>query len=146
MNLRHDLSNLISVTYSRSQFGKMDAIHNLLVQNMALSNSAVALLKDFRYGYRQLRRTPGFAIVAVLTLALGIGANTAVFSVMNAVLLRYLPVPDPQRLVLLHYVNQPDNSSQTGFGDSSLSEPVFEALRKQTAVFSDLMAFVPLGL
>ncbi|HEY6967663.1 MAG TPA: ABC transporter permease [Candidatus Angelobacter sp.] len=113
---------------------------------MRLTDSFLGLLKDVRYGYRQLRRTPGFAIVAVVTLALGIGANTAVFSVMNAVLLRYLPVPNPQQLVLLHYVNQPDNSSQTGFGDSSLSEPAFEELRKQTAVFSDLVAFVPLGL
>ena len=146
MNLRHDLCNLISVTYSRSQFGKMDAIHNLLVQNMALSNSAVALLKDFRYGYRQLRRTPGFAVVAVLTLALGIGANTAVFSVMNAVLLRYLPAPNPQRLVLLHYTYQPDNSGQTGYDNTSLPEIAFEQLRTQTAVFSDLIAFVPLGI
>ena len=114
--------------------------------NMWLSNSAVALLKDVRFGYRQLRRTPGFALIAVLTLALGIGANTAVFSVMNAVLLRYLPVPDPQRLVLLHYTEQPENSRQTGYDETSLPEAAFQQLRTQTAVFSDLMAFVPLGI
>src|SRR6266704_181641 len=113
---------------------------------MSLSNSLLAVPKDIRYGFRQLKRTPGFAVVAVLTLALGIGANTAVFSVMNAVMLRYLPVADPQQLVILHYGdNQPENSSQTGYDDTSLSEPVFEQLRTQKAVFSDLMAFVPLG-
>ncbi len=65
---------------------------------------------------------------------------------MNAVMLRYLPVPNPQQLVLLHYTDQPENSSQTGYDDTSLSEPVFASLRKQTDVFSDLVAFVPLGI
>ena len=112
---------------------------------MALQTLA-GIIQDLKFAVRQLRRTPGFAVVAILTLALGIGANAAVFSVMNAVMLRYLPVPNPQQLVLLHYTDQPENSSQTGYDDTSLSEPVFASLRKQTDVFSDLVAFVPLGI
>ena len=108
--------------------------------------STASIMKDVRYGVRQLRRTPGFVLVAVLTLALGIGANTAVFSVMNAVLLRYMPVENPQELVLLHYTEQPGNSSQTGFDDTSLPQTVFEGLRGQHEVLSDLVAFVPLGI
>jgi predicted permease len=101
--------------------------------------------QDLRYGLRQLGRMPIFALVAIATLALGIGANTAVFSVMNAIMLRSLPVPDPQQLVMLRYgENQPKGSSQTGHDDTSLSQPVFEQLRTQHDVFSDLIAFVPL--
>ena len=104
------------------------------------------LLQDIRFGLRMLAKNPGFTTVAVLTLALGIGANTAIFSVINAALVRRLPVPDPDQLVRLHTTSQPANTSQTGYNDTSLTEPVFEQLRQQRNVFSDLVGFVPLNL
>jgi len=103
------------------------------------------LVQDLRVALRQLGRAPAFAAIIVVTLALGIGANTAIFSVMNAVMLRSLPVHDAGRLVYLHYGNQPRLSSQTGYDDTSLPENAFEALRKEHQVFSNLMAFVPLA-
>ncbi len=107
------------------------------------------LAQDLRYALRQLRKSPGFTAVAVITLALGIGANTAVFSVMNAVLLRSLPVRDPQRLYYVQIGNgqdEPPSATNTGNGNTSFSEPVFEALRARKDVFADLIAYIPLGI
>src|SRR5580765_4759574 len=105
------------------------------------------LMQEFRYAFRQLLHSPWFTLTVVLTLALGIGANTAVFSVMNAVLLKGLPVPNPQELVYLHVPSgQPDGASNTGDSTTSFSEPVFEDLRQDHRAFADLIAFVPLAI
>jgi predicted permease len=105
------------------------------------------LMNEFRYSARQLYHSPWFTVTVVLTLALGIGANTAVFSVMNAVLLKGLPVPNPQELVYLHVPSgQPDGASNTGDSTTSFSEPVFEDLRQDHRAFADLIAFVPLAI
>jgi len=102
------------------------------------------LLRDLRYGLRSLMQSPGFAITAILTLALGMGANTAVFSVMNAVLLQSLPVADADRLVYLRTSNPPHG---TGTIDSNetFSYPVYDTLRKQNGGLSAVMAYVPLS-
>lgn len=101
---------------------------------------------DLRFGLRMLRKSPVFTLVVVCTLALGIGANTAMFSAMNALLLRYLPVADPERVVYLNTTTLPRNVGQTGNGSLSFSGYTFERLRTQlSGALSDLMAYVPLS-
>jgi predicted permease len=104
------------------------------------------LLQDVAYAWRQLKKSPGFAFVAVLTLALGIGANTAIFSVMNALVLRYLPVPNPQQLFFLHTTGWPSVANQTGEETLSFNKPSFDEVRDEHAALSDLIAYVPLGI
>ncbi|HZS47616.1 MAG TPA: ABC transporter permease [Blastocatellia bacterium] len=92
-----------------------------------------ALLQDLNFAGRTLRKNPGFTIVAVFTLALGIGANTAIFSVVNAVLLRPLPYADSDRLAMLWTDNQKQNLHEIGTG-----YPIFEEWKKQSTTFEEM--------
>jgi predicted permease len=106
---------------------------------------------------RQLLKSPGFAAVAILSLALGIGANTAVFSVTNAALLARLPVKDPERLVIFNWLAEENVQPQSSNGwqnrepgstkttGTSFSIPTFEAFQQQTATLADVFAFTPMG-
>jgi predicted permease len=105
-----------------------------------------SVLFDMRYALRQLRKAPVFAITTILTLTLGIGATTAIFSVMNAVLLRLLPVANPKQLFYLHVPDgQPYGAHSTGDSETSFSLPAFNILRQKRHAFSDVMAFAPLS-
>lgn len=96
------------------------------------------LFQDVRYGLRMLRKSPGFTLVAVLTLALGIGANTAIFSIVNAVLLQPLPFPQPNRLVYVSTVAQRDTGPSV---DGAVSYPDFFDWRSSNHVFSQLASY-----
>jgi predicted permease len=100
------------------------------------------LLQDFRFALRQLRKTPGFTATALLTLAFGIGANAAIFTLIDAVLMKNLPVADPKALVRLG--ERDDCCISTGFhkdgGYSLFSTETYEYIRKNTPEFEDLAA------
>src|SRR5437867_7638086 len=92
-------------------------------------------MNDLRFAFRQLLKNPGFTAVAVLTLAIGIGANTAIFSIINGVLLRPLPYPEPDRLVALW-----ERSPQRGVEQERVSGPNYLDWRAQNRVLTDLAA------
>ncbi len=104
------------------------------------------MLADLRFALRQLTKSPGFALTAILTLALGIGANTTIFSLLDQALLRSLPVRDPQQLVVLEATpyNVWNGSTSINGGDEAayFSYPMYKDLRDQNKVFDGLIAMV----
>ena len=94
------------------------------------------LLKDIRFGIRNLLKNPTFAITALLTLAIGIGANTTIFSFVNGILLRPLPYPDSERLVVIN-----ETALKRGIPSMSISFPNFLDWRAQNHVFEDIAAY-----
>src|ERR1700734_398331 len=100
------------------------------------------IFQDIRYGLRQLRKSPGFALTAVLTLAFGIGASAAIFSIVEGVLLRPLPFPQPDRLAVLS-----DHLEGTDFGsgESGVTMPEIAAYRLGTNSFTSLGGFAQTG-
>jgi predicted permease len=98
------------------------------------------MMRDLTFSFRTLRRSPMFAAVAILSLALGIGANTAIFSLVDQVILRQLPVRDPQQLVVLHRNYSLNGSDSSDSYESVFSYPMYRAIRDNDPAFSGVIA------
>ena len=101
----------------------------------------VTLVQELRYGLRQLRRSPGFAITVLLTVALGIAATTVVFSLVNAVLLRPLPFPEPERLISLDTLGRPGGTSGPATERMDTSYPNFFDWRNESKSFASMASY-----
>ena len=121
---------------ARLEMGSVEAVKDE-VRDVGWETTVEGIWRDARHGLRLLRRSPGFTVVTVLTLALGIGANTAVFSVAHAVLFQSLPYPEPERLVAL--VPAPKNQPSTA---EPISYPTFLDWQEQSRSFESLGAYV----
>src|SRR5260370_25400046 len=99
------------------------------------------MFSDIRYALRTLKNSPVFAFVAILSLAFGIGANTAIFTFVDQLLLRLLPVKDPQQLVLLTWKGMHYGSNR---GPNMLSYPLYKDFREKNQVFSDMFCRRPI--
>jgi predicted permease len=128
---------------SQRQFGNRTFLQEVS-REMWGFRSIETLVQDLRYGARMLLKHKSFTAVAVLTLALGIGANSAIFSVVNSVLLRELPYREPERLVMI-YSDRPLDLAKTGWTEVPVSPGEFLDLRDRNQSFEQLAAFQPQG-
>ena len=129
------------------QFGDIESVRNDCVtfdeereRTMRRRNYSEELIQDLAYAARTLRRNLGFSLVVVLTLALGIGANTAIFTLIDAVLLRTLDVPHPEQLVAIGNTARVSSMSQGGSRLDILSYPMYKEVRQRAPMFQGILA------
>ena len=136
-NLQRGMSPLAARRAALLQFGGVTQVTETyrMQRGLPLLNE---LLQDIRFGWRQLKRAPGFAVIAILTLTMGIGANTAVFTLTHALLLSTLPIPKPGALVRLAIDM---NAEQSDSHDVPLSLPMIEEIQRQSHTLQDVFAW-----
>ena len=154
--MRSGMSHGEALRAARLEMGSVDEVKEG-VRSSGWEAAIEVFWQDLRYGLRQLRRNPGFTAAVVITLALGIGANTAVFSLANALLFKELPVRNPRQLVILTWAarKQPENLMFTG--NSNPRDPrsgedlmnvfnysMLKGIRTRTRSFTDVFAFAPM--
>ncbi len=151
-NVRRGMSPEEARHTARREFGGVEQVKEVYRERRGLP-MIETLMQDIRYAFRMLAKSPGFAAVVILSLALGIGANTAIFSLIDAVMLKMPPVRQPEQLVLLNWVSAgrsyliqrydgSDYTDKTGRSTgTSFSYPIFEAIRARSNAFSDVVGF-----
>jgi MacB-like protein len=153
--MREGVPAAAAMRRARIEFGGIDKAKEECRQAKRVG-IADGLIQDLRFGWRMLRKSPGFTAIAVLTLALGIGANTAIFSIVHAVMLGSLPIQDPNGLRVMQWLaNETHSGGTSSYGDClpvpanqagrkrgcSLSYPMFQEMRRRKEIFSGAAAF-----
>src|SRR5262245_984954 len=137
-NIRAGMSLDEARRSARMKFGGIEAVKESYRDQRGLP-FLESLIADLRYAARQLRRTPGFTITAVATIALGIGTTTAIFSVMNTIVWKSLPIPEPDRLVVVTRTFMSDDGER---GSSTSASPAeFAHWRTQASALEEIAAF-----
>jgi hypothetical protein len=140
--LRRGMTPDEAVHAARAEMGSANAVKHH-IRSAAWETRLEILWLDLWYGVRSLARSPGFASIAILTLALGIGANTAIFQLLDAVRLRSLPVRNPSELTVVHLADLPGGRGNHETDYPALNNPLWEYIRDHQHVFSQVMAWSP---
>jgi predicted permease len=135
------LSEAEASAQARREFGNTTRVEERFYESNRLFLAVENALRDLRYGARVLRGSPAFSLVAILSLALGIGANVALFQVIDAVMLRSLPVRNPQELVRIQWKGSPQTSGNHTYVPAEFSYPQWELFRQKREPFSNLFAW-----
>jgi predicted permease len=149
-NLRRGMSPAEARRVARLTFGGVEAAKESYRDQRGLP-FVETLQQDVRYAFRGMRRSPAFTATVVVCLTLGIGANTAIFSLFNAVMMRSLPVSHPEQVVFFQYSSNDRHlghlrDTSSGYGQSSFPYATFEALRDQSRTLAGVFALASSGL